>query len=73
MFDFGKFLEEKFQSPIRLTRFMAAYGGLTPDVGAVRKWFQRGAIPAEWFPVILAFLEIEEGAPIRLARYLRQE
>lgn len=72
MFATGRFLEDKFQTPKRLIAFLAAYGAPTPGKSAVIKWFQRGNIPGLWLPVLLAYTEIDEGAPVSLAPYLER-
>ncbi len=42
--------------------FPRAYGATLSADDAVRKRFQRGTVPAEWFAVRLAYLEIDRGA-----------
>lgn len=72
MFNFGKFLRDKFRSHKEVVQLLRAYNAKQlPQEAAVMKWFQRETIPSEWFPVLLAYLEIEEGGPVRLAKYLK--
>ena len=73
MFDFSKFLREHFQTPQGLLSFLAAYNAPQPSDHAVIKWFQRKQIPADWFAVLLAWLEVEHGEPVRLANFLSKE
>ena len=70
MFNFSKFLEDKFQTSPRLVAFLNAYGAPAPAVATADKWFQRSSIPSEWLPVLLAYLEIEEGSPVSLKPYV---
>lgn len=65
-----EFLHDYFQTPARLTAFLIAWGVPAPAMGTVAKWFQRETIPSEWLPVILAFLEMDMGAPVSLQPYL---
>lgn len=71
MFDALRFLEEKFHSPQRLMQFFRVYGVSAPEPEAVKKWFQREQIPSTWLPVLLTLLELDDGAPVSLAPYLR--
>jgi len=70
-FDFKRFLIENFGSPQGLLSFSRAYHtGLPLTSAAVEKWFYRASVPADGFAILLAYLEIERGAPVRLAAYL---
>lgn len=70
MFDARRFLEEKFQTARGLIALLEGYGVGAPPLGTVEKWFQRARVPGEWFPLLLAYLELENGQPVRLAAYL---
>jgi hypothetical protein len=70
VFDTGRYLRETFQTPAGLMTFLSAYGAPTPQNEAVHKWFQRGSIPGNWLPVLLAFTEIDEGKPVTLIPFL---
>lgn len=71
VFDTKKFLETHFQSAAKLIAFLKAYDCPTiPSEEAVGKWFQRRSIPGEWFPLLVAYIEIENGAPVSLRGYL---
>jgi hypothetical protein len=41
-----------------------------PTKDTLRKWFTRGSIPGEWWPVMLALLEKDAGRPVSLVQYL---
>lgn len=69
-FDAKAFLQGTFQTPPGLVSFLAAYQ-ISVTVAAAEKWFQRGAIPGHWLPIILALIELDDGQPVRLAPYLR--
>ena len=70
LFDSKRFLDDHFASAKGLTAFLSAYQAEGPNEEAIKKWFQRGAVPSEWFPILLAFLELENGHPVRLATYV---
>jgi hypothetical protein len=44
-----------------------------PAKDTLRKWFERGSIPGDWWPVVLALLEMESGKPVSLLGYLVRE
>ena len=70
MFNAKQFLVEKFGSVQGLLSFLRAYGAPLPGVTAVEKWFQRESVPSDWLPLLLAYLEIDGGAPVSLTAYL---
>lgn len=70
MFNSKRFLVEMFGTTQGLLSFLRAYRAPLPGASAVEKWFQRGSIPSDWLPTLLAYLEIEHGAPVSLAAYL---
>lgn len=71
MFDTPRFLAEHYGTPDAVVGLCNAYRIDIPARDTVRKWWSRGAVPSEWFPVLVAVREIETGEPIRLAPYLR--
>lgn len=70
MFKAKQFLKENFKTPQGVLSFLRAYGAPVPGAKAVEKWFQRDSVPAEWLPVLLAYLELDGGAPVSLRDYL---
>ena len=70
VFDYGKFLATNFQSPAKLSSFLRAFGVQPPSDEVVRKWFQRKTVPADWFAVLLVYLELDQGGPVSLTIYL---
>lgn len=70
MFDGKRFLKENFLNPQKVLALFRAYNIGCPSLSAIEKWFQRGTIPGEWFPVLLAFLEMERGRPVGVTEYL---
>lgn len=72
MFATKLFLEEKFKSPSALVSFLSAYDCQTPNISAVEKWFQRGAVPGFWFPLLVGYLELDEGRPVSIVRYFKK-
>lgn len=72
MFETTRFLQENFNSPDGVVGLLGAYRLDAPPRDTARKWFSRGNIPSDWFPVLCAVLELEGGQPISLAKYLRR-
>lgn len=70
MFDFGRFLRENFSTPTEMLAFLRAYNAPVPSTFTVQKWFQRDTVPSDWFPILLAYLELDRGAPVRLMPYM---
>lgn len=72
MFQTRLFLQEKFGNPAGLLAFLNAYRAPSPNPAAAEKWFQRASVPSDWLPVVLSYLEIDNGAPISLIPYLER-
>jgi hypothetical protein len=70
MFDVERFLRCYFRTPAELASFVRAYGLEPPAAATVDKWFRRASIPGKWFPVLLAFIELDRGAPVSLAPFV---
>ena len=71
MFDFRRFLDDNFRKPQEVCALLRAYGAeAVPEESSVKKWFQRASVPSEWFAVLLAYIELDAGQPVRLAAYL---
>ena len=70
MFKTKVFLVEMFGNVQGLLSFLRTYSAPLPGAKAVEKWFQRESIPSEWLPILLAYLEIDRGAPVSLVPYL---
>jgi hypothetical protein len=70
MFNFKAFLLEHWRNAEMLHRFLVIYGINDLKRDSIYKWFLRGTIPAEWFAVLIALLELEKGKPVSVAGYL---
>ena len=70
-FDYHRFLTDKWGDPERLLRYLHSYGYKDAKLPAVTAWFRRRSIPSEWFAVLTTLLEIEHGAPVSTAEYLK--
>ena len=68
-FDTAAFLRDFWPSATLMHGWLAE-AGLRTEKAAVFKWWQRNAIPADSFAVVLALLEMDRG-PISLARFLK--
>ena len=71
MFDFPRFLKTHWTSDRALHRLLKQYGVAGVSAAAVYKWWIRGSIPADHLPVVLALLELERGAPVSMAEFLK--
>ncbi len=65
-----QFLVEVFGSPQGVLSFLRAYDAPLPGLFAVEKWFKRESVPSDWLVLLLAYTEIEQGAPFSLRKYL---
>ena len=72
VFDFRRFLADHFRTPASLQALVAAYGYAAPKLSTVRKWWSRGSIPADAFPVLLVIAELEAGETVDLMRYTQR-
>lgn len=63
------FITEKLESPDAVIGLFGLAGVSIPAKDTVRKWFERGSIPGEWWPLVLVVLEITNGGPVSLASY----
>ena len=71
MFEIEAFLRDHFPDPDAVVGLLNAWRLPAPKIEAVRKWFPRKSVPAEWLPLLIAVLELENGSPISLTRYVR--
>jgi hypothetical protein len=73
LFKTTQFLEENFATPDAVVGLSSCFNVEVPTRDTVRKWFSRGAIPGEWWPILLLILECQNGAPISLLGYMGKE
>jgi hypothetical protein len=71
MFDTQAFLRDHFPDADAIIGLLGAYRLPTPNREAARKWVSRNSVPAEWFPLLAAALELDFGAPISLTKYIK--
>jgi hypothetical protein len=69
VFNWKKFLQLEFNSAGAVYNFLSAYS-VSVKLEAIHKWWQREKIPSEWFALILALIELDQGKPVSLAQYL---
>lgn len=70
MFDCLRFLDDHFGNADAVIGLANQFNVDVPAKDTLRKWFERGSIPADWWPVVLALLEMEGGKPISVLGYL---
>lgn len=64
------FLKKELLTPQNVLALFSRYGFLPPSYTTVEKWFQRGKIPSAWLFVILAIMELEQGQPVSVSKYI---
>lgn len=72
-FPTARFLNHNFGSPDGVVAIVGQHWPRTPNKEAVKKWFARDSIPAEWWPVLLIVLEREGGSPVCMSSYVKGE
>lgn len=65
------FIESELRTVQNVLAIFTRYGFTPPGNAAVEKWFQRGKIPSEWMFKILALIELDQGKPVSLTRYVK--
>lgn len=65
------FITSELRTPQNVLAMFTRYGFTPPGHAAVEKWFQREKIPSEWMFKILALIELDQGRPVSLTRYIR--
>ena len=70
-FDVKSFLSDHWRNAPALEAWLKSYDALDVSQAALYKYFVRAAIPANKFGLMLALLEVEQGRPIALAKYLK--
>jgi hypothetical protein len=70
LFQAKDFLTEYFRNPQTVLAMFRHYGYEAPSASAVEKWFQRDSISGHFLPVLLCIAELEQGEPVRLARFM---
>jgi len=70
LFATTKFLEDQFGDPNAIAGIAALYDVDVPSTDTMRKWFSRGAVSGEWWPVLMTLLEKYHGSPVSLTRYV---
>ncbi|MFY7925555.1 MAG: hypothetical protein ACOVN5_07070 [Aquidulcibacter sp.] len=73
MFDTRRFLEEKFGTPDAVVGLASHHDIPMPSKDTVRKWFERGALSSEFYPLLIVLLELDGGEPISIRSYLKKE
>lgn len=74
MFDAKRFLVENFRTPAEAVGMFTAHGQFPPPKeDAVRKWFTRGSIPADWLVLAFAVLRQRTGRIVDGHEYLMRD
>lgn len=69
-FDGRGFLKANFHGAADLVRMLSAYGLGDVPYETASKWFQRGRVSVDWFPLILCALEIEHCRPVTVREFV---
>lgn len=70
VFDTTKFIKDQFGHPEAITTLVSAIGIDPPANDTIRKWFERGAVPGPWWPVLIGALEKHNHGPVSVVGYL---
>lgn len=71
VFQTKKFLVDSFGDVDKELAFMASYGIADISRQGLYKQWSRESIPSDLFPLLVALLEIEHGAPVSLVKWLK--
>lgn len=69
--DQTSFLELHFDTPDGVLGLLGKYMTYPPKRPAVVKWFTRGSVPGEWWPILLYVIEQENGEPLSMGPYFK--
>lgn len=69
MFQTSKFLKDQFGNPDAIAGIAAVYDVDVPSTDTMRKWFSRGSVSGEWWPILMMLLEKYHGSPVSLEQY----
>ena len=69
-FDARAFIRERWPRTPLMLAWLKSYG-MELEYDRVIKWRTRGIIPSTHLALILALLEVEQGAPVSLIGYLK--
>jgi hypothetical protein len=72
IFDSAKFLRVNLPTPDFVVTLLQDYGFHAPSRDAVRKWFERESVPPEWVHILMYAIELQSGAPLKLAHYFKR-
>lgn len=72
MFDTKRFLEDQFTDADGVMGLTGRHCNEQPQRETVRKWFSRGSVPSEWWPVLLQSLRSESGIYPDLTPYFSE-
>lgn len=64
------FLNHQFGSPDGVLMLLGRHGVPVPNREAVVKWFYRGNIPGDWWPILILALQAEGTMPADFGNYI---
>lgn len=70
-FDAVRFMDAAFGGIKGLRDTLEAHQIASPSVDTLRKWRERGQIPAAWLPILLYVLEEDTGGPVSIGPFIR--
>lgn len=73
MFDCLRFMNDQFGNADAVIGLANHFNVDVPTKDTLRKWFERGSIPSDWWPIVLALLEMERGEPVSVLSYIARE
>ena len=70
-FDSTRFINDHLINPDAVIGLANSLEVTVPAKDTLRKWFERGSIPGEWWPIVLVLIETENGGPVSLRGYMQ--
>ena len=70
VFDTARFIDDHLINPDAVAGLASSLSVDVPAKDTLRKWFERGSIPGEWWPILLALIETDNGSPVSLKEYM---
>lgn len=70
-FDTKTFLQEQCGGPDGVLALLGDAEFVLPQREAIRKWFERGSIAGDWWPLLLLAIEFRDGKKPEIYRYLQ--
>lgn len=71
MFDTKSFIADHFVDANGVAGLLSKHGFEAPKVNTIAKWFYRGAVPTDWWPILFLVAQRESPEPLNLTKYVK--